>query len=1646
MFNLRLVSGLLIRNRRAGSALFLLASTLGQAAIPASAAQRPKDDDIFKLTASQFSEPFLATGPTTPREDEALSRTVERYRSRQVEDDFGSLTGYLADFPRSGWRVAILTNLGLSYYHDGYFAEAINALEQAWQAGRYVQEPHAKPLVDRAIGELMRMHARLGHADRLEALLKELGNRSVSGPATEAVTGAREGLWMMRHDPGTAYLCGPMALRNLLIAQGARPEQLRFLENYRSGPQGVSLQQVAELASDARLPYRLVFRGHGQKIPVPSIVHWKVSHFAAIVEERDNRFHIQDPTFGQDLWISHAALEAEASGYFLIADTGRSAGWRQVSKTEASRVRGMGFTTSQQYGANTPTEVTAHGNCGSHGLCAYDITMMTVGVRLLDTPVGYTPPKGPDAHVMLFYNQREDSQPATFGWFNVSPKWTLSSLSYIEDDPRTAGSSVMRYVAGGGSVAYLGYTASTGTFSPETRDAAVLVQTSAAPVAYERRLQDGSREVYSQSNGATSYPRRVFLTQMIDRFGNAATLSYDSQLRLTAVTDATGRQTTFSYELASPNTLLVTKITDPFGRSASLAYDALGRLSQITDVLGLQSQFTYDDGGMVNALTTPYGTSSFSYGLDGNNTRFVNATDPLGQTERVEFTHESNIYFYGNDPPNTVPQGLNLCNCFLEYRNSFYWDKHAYALSAGDYTKARLTHFHHWLFNTSETARSVESIKMPFENRVWFTYPGQADGSDYSGTYDRPTAIARVLDDGTSQITQLTYNAQGNVTDTIDPVGRETQFVYAANGVDLLQVQQKTSAAALSTLAAFTYNSQHLPLITTDAAGQTGTYVYNGAGQPTQLTDALGQVTTYQYDGLGYLTSIVNANGQTAASFIYDQASRVATRTDSEGYTVAFAYDALDRITKETFPDGTSRLYAYNNLDLASVTDRQGRVTQYSYDAVRQLVQVTDPLLRKTKFGYYENGARKTLTDPNGNTTTWNIDLESRVTSKVYADGKSAASAYETTTSRLKTLTDALGQTKQYTYAIDDQLAGIDYASAVNATASVRFAYDSYFSRITSMTDGSGATQYSYQPIGSTGALQVAQEDGPFQNDAIGYEYDALGRLATRTVDSSTETFAFDKLSRLTTQANVLGTFDFSYLGQTGQRIGQHLRNGVVGTDWAYDINTNDRRLKSIANSGATRSYQYTTTPENIISQIAETAPSGSAFSPQNWNYGYDAADRLLNGAASGGSQYGYKYDSADNITSIAGPTGIQSGAYNVDNQVTSFGGQSYVYDANGNVIDDGVRTYKWDAENRLINVVLKAQPSRITTFRYDGLGRRIAMVVNGTETRYLWCGDTLCQARTATDVVARRYFTQGEVVPASSTLLYYSQDHLGSVRDVLAVQNGSRVASFDYDPYGNTSQTAGRVSTDFRFAGMFYDQQDGLYLTNFRVYDPKAGRWLSRDPIGEDGGQNLYSYVGGNPISNFDPLGLYCTSAEGTTTCNYPNGPKFKLPTPSNFPASIGQDDLLYHNYDISRQIGCANADDVLRGLINNPTPGNPSPASTGGTPNNAVIGGTSPSLPSLDNPVTSYVTTDLNTGTSIVVNITGTNSLFSPGYVARTVSNGKAHTYGEGLNWKQSPLITGNLWLPLLGNLVQDLANQAVWGTQMSKIISQSQCGCKQ
>jgi len=210
--------------------------------------------------------------------------------------------------------------------------------------------------------------------------------------------------------------------------------------------------------------------------------------------------------------------------------------------------------------------------------------------------------------------------------------------------------------------------------------------------------------------------------------------------------------------------------------------------------------------------------------------------------------------------------------------------------------------------------------------------------------------------------------------------------------------------------------------------------------------------------------------------------------------------------------------------------------------------------------------------------------------------------------------------------------------------------------------------------------------------------------------------------------------------------------------------------------------------------------------------------------------------------------------------------------DANGNETSSQQYKYSWDAKNHLVGISwINPQPPTMTdniTFTYDGNDHCVGIVENHgstvlTSKTFVWCGDRLCQERDSTGhTVTKQFFDLGEQI--NGTNYYFAKDHLRSIREVVD-GSGNVQASYDYDPYGRQAVLSQAVTADFGYAGMYANKSSGLNLTVFRVYDPDEGRWLSRDPIQEQDGLNLYAYVKDNPINRIDPLGLY-----GTTDCSY--------------------------------------------------------------------------------------------------------------------------------------------------------------------------------
>ncbi len=101
-------------------------------------------------------------------------------------------------------------------------------------------------------------------------------------------------------------------------------------------------------------------------------------------------------------------------------------------------------------------------------------------------------------------------------------------------------------------------------------------------------------------------------------------------------------------------------------------------------------------------------------------------------------------------------------------------------------------------------------------------------------------------------------------------------------------------------------------------------------------------------------------------------------------------------------------------------------------------------------------------------------------------------------------------------------------------------------------------------------------------------------------------------------------------------------------------------------------------------------------------------------------------------------------------------------------------------------------------------------------------------------------------------------QDGLGNITAVFDATTHQMVARYDYGPFGETLRLSGEPDAcPFRWQTRWYDGESGYYYFLHRYYDPRLGRWLSRDPIGEAGGFNLYAYCGNDPVNRHDALGL---------------------------------------------------------------------------------------------------------------------------------------------------------------------------------------------
>ena len=690
-----------------------------------------------------------------------------------------------------------------------------------------------------------------------------------------------------------------------------------------------------------------------------------------------------------------------------------------------------------------------------------------------------------------------------------------------------------------------------------------------------------------------------------------------------------------------------------------------------------------------------------------------------------------------------------------------------------------------------------------------------ADGGVYQFAYtlDGSGNVTQTsITDPNGNVRQVAFNSSGYATNVTWASGKpEAQtFTYSrASGTNLLL----SSTDALSRTTSYTYDSMGNLLSATALSGTpqavTATYTYEPVfSRMTSVTDGLGHAVTYRYDSSGNAIEVDDALGH-ATHFTYNGAGQMTATTDALGNTTTFGYQYGDLVSATDPLGRTVTRYTDNVGRSLSVIDPLGNATRFDYNGRSLPVHVTDARGGVTSLAYDANGNLTSLTDARGGVTSFSYDAKDRVVSR----------------------TDPLQAVDSYSYDANDNVTQFTDRTGKIAT----FTYDG-LNRTVSAAYGQAL---------SGGTLTAPDA-------TVSTTYDGGGR-ATQIVDSQggTITRTYDGLDRLTAETTAQGSVTYGY--DAANRRTSFQLAGQNAVTYAYD---NADRLTGITQGSAQVGFTY----DAASRRSTLTLPNGIVAT-----YTYDTANQLTGiSYASGGTVIGdlsYGYDNAGRRTQIGGslasltlPAAMASATYDAGNRLTNWAGTALTYDANGSLTADGSLSYGWDSRKRLVSLT----GSSTASFSYDAVGRRNGKTINGTTTNFVYDGANAVQelsgsapsANLLTGLAIDEVFSRTDNLGTRS----FVTDALGSTV-ALTDGNAAVKTSYAYEPYGNATASGEVNGNAAQYTGRENDGT-GLYYYRARYYHPGFSRFAVEDPIGFGGGENLYKYVSGDPISLVDPMG----------------------------------------------------------------------------------------------------------------------------------------------------------------------------------------------
>jgi RHS repeat-associated protein len=730
-------------------------------------------------------------------------------------------------------------------------------------------------------------------------------------------------------------------------------------------------------------------------------------------------------------------------------------------------------------------------------------------------------------------------------------------------------------------------------------------------------------------------------------------------------------------------------------------------------------------------------------------------------------------------------------------------------------------------------------------------------------SYADPLFRLKSVTDSRTGTTAYTYvsDTVDVVKSTSDPLGRVTVTGFDARGRKIsTDLPDTTDAvgAPLTNTTTHHYFPNGMLQETSGAQTYRSSYTYDYAQRLATLTTYGTQtaMTRWEYDTARGLLRSKRFNSPTLGAgtgpaYSYTPAGRVKTRTwarqvNSAPLVTTYQYQpATGELASTTYSDATPPV-------TISSRDRLGRVLTMTDAAGLHTYthQLTGPLLTDTITGSSSLA---------GFTLSHTADLLNRPTTTALSFSSSNAHAATYTYDSAGRLGSILhnGRTAKYSYHPTRQTLASTLMVESNSVANLRHER---------LHDAAGRLLHtvSYSSLSGPANFKPAYLSK--------YTLNALDqRTAASELDDRSWTYGYNATGELTRAAKTLTS--------TGASLeGRNFRYSFDGIGNRTSIQTGG---DSAAANLRTATYtpnalnQYTTITQPGFLEIYGKAPTAQTVT--------------VNALATTRQGRDFRKElSYSNTSQLWQTVTTNGGSASIAQHHLPAASTTPTYDLDGNLTSDGQWTYTWDAENRLRSAtrttaaLTAGAPYRAISYNYDSLSRKITRSVattNGgpiTTEKFLYDGWNCIAEYTGTTLKKTNLWgldLSGTLQGAGGvgglllitdhsapiTSHYPCYDGNGNIRKLINATTLATTATYDYGPFGELIRATGpyAATNSYRFSTKPQDVDTGYLYYNYRPYDTKTGRWLSRDPIGERGGENLYGFVGNNAIGKWDVLGF---------------------------------------------------------------------------------------------------------------------------------------------------------------------------------------------